>query len=386
MALTANERQGLIQYLTTNCETWKCAGDAHFLASLPDEKLALLKSRAEHDLQAVAVANAAAAGFQAPDGNQYRVNPTTGRWERAVVNAGKKKTKNGKMMPDDEEAEMMPDDEEVEGEEETQNTPPPRGKKKPTANATPSSPSQLQRPRTVDEWLRSAPVEVQNTVRYAKQIEESAKDQLIGELLLNVVESDRPAQREWLIQQSLEQLHKMKSLLPRRAVPEKETRAPARNTASTRRAAAHDGDVLELPRMPWEEMPQRGSEQTNGTYNSGEELPTDGSEEEWLAKAPAGLQSTLRNAMAIEQRERERLIEEITANVDEEAADRLRLRLRGKSLEEIRDFRDALGGRREAPKPFFGGAAAAPSLAGVRIENAAEDVLPLPSMDWTKIS
>lgn len=80
--------------------------------------------------------------------------------------------------------------------------------------------------------------------------------------------------------------------------------------------------------------------------------------EEWMASAPAEIQSAVGNAMDIEAREKEQLIGQLTTNLDDSAAKQLREALKDQSLSYLRAF-SVLAPKPRTIQPNFAGAVGA---------------------------
>ena len=124
---------------------------------------------------------------------------------------------------------------------------------------------------------------------------------------------------------------------------------------------------------------KKKAEATKNQRTKKEEKMTD---QEWLAAAPPTVRSAVQNAMAIEQREKETLVRQLTANVsDEDAQERLAKTLMAKPLDELHDLM-ALAPA-PAPEParasYMGAAAPATNK---REEFDPIDILPLPTAQW----
>ncbi len=125
-------------------------------------------------------------------------------------------------------------------------------------------------------------------------------------------------------------------------------------------------------------------EQKKTPVTTNEQTPQ--TEEEWLAKAPAGIQSAVQNAMRIESREKEDLIAKITANVAEEKKEGLVQRLADKSLTELQDYAAIASISKSAKSvqtnnsiaSYIGVAGGATSSQ----ESHTEEPLPLPTINW----
>lgn len=419
MPLTRDQRKQHVTFLTSNCECWKHEGDAEILNSLPDEKLQALKDDADRVLQAVAVANAAVRGT-VDNGFAYRVNPVTGTWER-------KSTTNDSKNPlyDDKPKEKknpfdnmdMEEDEEEMSDEEYGKMMKNRMRGKKTRNRkdqeggppdksdsdTKNNQSLIRKPRTADEWYNAAPESVQNEFRFAQQITKKRTDELVRDILTNsgIAESERAAHREWLAKKPLDELANMLALIPKPPTDQSHEsqgngRAVALNRFSQRRRKEEeDTDTLELPTMNWgtEEQTANGNgksknESRNGSQTHGSESSEqDYTDDEVLNALPPNVRSTVLNARAIEERERRKLIEEITANVtDEDAEQRLLGRLRNKSLDELKDYLAlAQTAKKESPKPNYFGQGASSLFSGLRANaDSGDDGLPLPTMNWSE--
>lgn len=70
------------------------------------------------------------------------------------------------------------------------------------------------KPQTNDEWLATAPADIQNTLRNAMEIEQREKTELINKLLVNVAKEDQQARGEGLQNRSLPELRDILSLMP----------------------------------------------------------------------------------------------------------------------------------------------------------------------------
>lgn len=359
MALSEQDRKNLIDNLVANCDCWKADGDREILNKMGDEKLLQLKEHAAREQQITAVANAAAGGFKdGKTGKAYRVNPQSGKWELMETPVeNEEETDNAKMPMDDEEDDDMPEGMSA------------AGKKKMKARMTKNK-----KPQTTDDWLRSAPTEVQNTIRYAQQIEQQKKDELIEKLLVNVAASDRAAHQERLQRRTIDELHNDLALIPR--MPTKEELAAAQKPAQQTRQVENreDADMLGLPVMNWQPADKQ-ERQEQQQQESVQNL----NEDDWLNKAPASIRSVVSNAMAVERAEKKKIVDVLTANISDEDTDkRLTARLMSKSLEELRDLA-ALAPAKEAPRPNYFGAAA--PLANLRplVDNRQDDILLPPS-------
>lgn len=117
--------------------------------------------------------------------------------------------------------------------------------------------------------------------------------------------------------------------------------------------------------------------------------------DDWMAEAPPEIQSAVRNAMAIEQRQKDSIIARLTANVAAEKRDRLLGRLKAMSLDELTDMELMAPAVNQAPgvgggvvarpvgNPLYTGAAGAVTNQKPAVSSD-EDVLALPTINWAE--
>ncbi len=377
MSLTSEQRKHLVDDLVTNCECWKSSGDREILNSFPDEKLQALYE----NQQAITVANTAVNGFS--DGErEYRVNPESGKWEtRLIENKGgddepshQRGRKKGKPVPANaDDAEGHDDDDDDDGDDMEAN-----------------SRTRRRKPQTIEDWLRVAPSEVQNTFKYAKGIEEREKDAIISKLLVNVSEGERAAHRARLQTRSLPDLQNDLALVPV-TNQDDANQLPARTpTRGSRRPGARrestDDDLLGLPVINWQEMgkDKKGQQEVEAnsttSFSASESSDSSDDELEWLQNAPASVRATVENAKALEDHERRVLIEKLIENSDSDE-NKIRAAFGSKSLKELRQIVTLLPKKNETPPRNYFGAQGAPATTN-QVVNTADDMLPLPSMDW----
>ncbi len=106
------------------------------------------------------------------------------------------------------------------------------------------------KPQTAEEWLNSAPAEVQNTFRYAQGIEAREKGVLVERLVANA--TDKDAAKKMLGNKSLSELQSLLTLLPQEtSQPVDGVPFPSYMGASVPavnvQSEFDDGDVLTLP-------------------------------------------------------------------------------------------------------------------------------------------
>lgn len=115
------------------------------------------------------------------------------------------------------------------------------------------------------------------------------------------------------------------------------------------------------------------------------------SAEDWFKQAPPEVQSAVKNAMDIELREKQTLIDRLTANVEDETKKaKVQNRLKDKSLDELRDLAElAPAVNNSNPfaagyRPDYSGQAAAVANQSDPLTNARPEPLGLPSWDYSQ--
>lgn len=104
---------------------------------------------------------------------------------------------------------------------------------------------------------------------------------------------------------------------------------------------------------------------------------------EWLAEAPPEVQSVVRNAMASEIREKDHLIEQMTANVADEDKEVVINQLKTEPLEKLRTLMVLAPKPKEEPaQNLYFGSPASVSTRNSDIDQ--DDILPLPTMEPEK--
>lgn len=215
--MTEQERKAMVDSIIANCDCWEEA-DRETLNKFPDARLTKEKERVDKALQRTAVVNAALKGFTDPGGATHTWDEAQAKWVTKPAPAKK-------------------------AEEET-----------PAVNAAAAAPP---KPQTTDEWLASAPAEVQSAVRNAMALEAAEKQRIIGELTAHITNEENKKQvAATLNGQSLEQLRIMHLMKPAA------TQQPAFNytgaaapgqPAAAQQPAFDKNDVLPLPTMNWAE-------------------------------------------------------------------------------------------------------------------------------------
>ena len=376
-------RNQIIDFLVTNCDCWKQSGDREVLNGFSDEKLKTLKAAADREAKAIAVANAAANGIE-HDGRAYRVNPETGEWEGKV-------TSNSPPAPAYGQPPYREEEEEYEDEEDRMNRGRMRGE---PSVANRRRGGGADRPKTREQIINSLPREMQEQLRVAAQIEEREKEKIIGQILANSAvanDSDRAAHYERLIGRSIEELHATLSLIPKAPTQEESERAVANGSSHTRGRSRRgaDGDMLVPQVIDWNRDTNSDDAATaNSGSATGEWSDSDGDDdppyEEVMARLPGKYKAMLQNAAEVDARERRRLIDELTANLDEQQERRMRRRLQNRPVDELRDMVSLLPKSEPKHRNYFGqSAAVANSGGGAATSSAADaDLLPLPTMNF----
>lgn len=107
--------------------------------------------------------------------------------------------------------------------------------------------------------------------------------------------------------------------------------------------------------------------------------------EEWFATAPPEIQSAVRNAMTLEQQTKKGLLDQLTANVNDDQVKRVLNRLKDKSIEELQDLVALLPPARTISAPnFIGASVPYPNQTTNEraIDKDDEDTLPLPTINY----
>lgn len=375
--LTQNERNGIIEDLVKNCDCWKDAGDKEVLSGFSDDKLVNLKENLVKSKQLVEVANAAVSGVRDGD-TELRINPTTGRWEKRKVQADDDKTVAGNKKTEKDPAE---------------DAKPARAASRTQTEDEPVAANRRSRPQTVDEYIRSAPAslrdQLETTLRTAQLVEQREKDRIVSEILVNVAEPDRPTQREWLMEQSVDQLQRMYNIMPK--APAKDTSdRPKAVTNKRRRNDEEDDDKLGLPTYNWHEVGSKGGSEAPSTNSSHAQIDNDDvlmSDDDYLRNLPPHIRNKFQSALLIEEQERRKLIDEVVSNAsleDDQEAQLIKA-LNNKNLEELR-LLAKISNKPDSPRQrsWFGAAAPAPAvnLSKTSSNDTSEDILPPPSYNW----
>jgi hypothetical protein len=402
MPLTAVERQGIIEDLTTNCDCWKLdkhPGSVQILNGLPDEQLASLKADLAQKQQAFLIANKAIDGFKVGD-KHVKLNRQTNKWEAAIVDNANPAT------PPTPPAQ----------------TPPPKVPKTPVTNTTQEEDDEEEavanrrrnkRIRTIDELIRSELVDpaLQEQINNIRQVEMKEKQKVVEQLLTNVAPGDRRVHYDRLMLRPLNDLYNDLAIMPRasQASPDTEAEAARRvvNDARRRQQQNQDDDMLVAP-SSYQELDSNGqvrngdqqAQANNATRQSTNSLTmdygvTDDSNiEDELARLSPKARQLVQNAQVIEAREKRELIAQLTADIMDEAEEkRVNRTFNALSVEQLRDLTVGLrkgsrSGGQGSGSTYFGGNT--PSL-GTAVNNARhvagdDDILELPRMPYAEDS
>ena len=345
--LTTEQRDGIIDHLIFNEAIWG-EDDRDILEAFEDEKLTFL-------LNAVVPKDEDGADGDMDDEAAQRIPPTRGR--------GQKRRSQERDMGDSDEGEDEDFEEEDEAEERVLNT--------------------------AASWLSSAPEEVRNTFRHAQRIEEAEKTKIVEELTANTAAEERRLHKDRLMHRSLDDLRSDLNMM--RVNKDDDGSAgdhdtlddDLRQTLNRSNQDERQEDVLTIPSINWDENAEKVV--VHGDP-SGVMAPTAQDEEDWMRRAPANIRHLVKNALAIEQREKAGLVKSLVANVQSPSEQhRLSERFMEKSIEELKDLAaiapSPQTGKKQRRTNNYAGAAAPTGNALRGAEK--DDFLPLPKVDWS---
>lgn len=203
MSMSKADRKKIVDGLIANKCCWE-ETDREVLNGLSDEKLGLWKEHAEEDKARELVVNAAQEGFKDSGGNTHTFNAEKKGWNSKM----KKSTpvKNEDLVDSIDPSQLKPGDsfERVTVGNDFKY----RIKRGSTI---------VDKPPTAEEWMKTAPQEIQNTLRHAQGIEAREKIALIDRLVTNAVDKD--AARKMLGDKSLAELQGLLALVPQETQP-----------------------------------------------------------------------------------------------------------------------------------------------------------------------
>ncbi len=204
---TESERKALVDGLIANCDCWD-ESDREDLNTLHDDKLTALNKHSEKEKQTELVANATRKGFEDQQGNSHAFNEKTGKWDT--------KSKKQETKP------------------------------KIDTNET------KDKPQTTEEWMKSAPGEVQSAVRNAMDIETKEKSQIIEQMTTNVDDGSKELVVKRLQAKPLDELRDLSALVPIKPIdPCTSSYFGAALPASNQLAQDDKDDILPLPTCNW---------------------------------------------------------------------------------------------------------------------------------------
>lgn len=184
MPMSDTERKAIVDDLVTNCDCWKGKDDRAVLNGFSDEKLKQLKTHTEKEKQNALVANAAKEGFKAGN-RQYAYDPKAGKF---VAN---------EFPPPKEGAEEEDAEEEDAEEDKEKMAKNKAGKNKPA------------KPLTANEWMQTAPPEVQAMLKRSIKIDNQHRTKLTEVIVAN---ANNPFSEEQLAAMTTEQLEPLARL------------------------------------------------------------------------------------------------------------------------------------------------------------------------------
>jgi len=179
MPLTAEQRSGIITYLTTNCDCWKGKDDPTILNGLSDDKLVTLKNNSDVARQNSMVANSLKEGFE-DDKNVYKLNPQTNKFE-----ATPKTNPADAGLVDNVDFSQLQAGDVVERVLNSQGQPKFKIVKKNPTQQTQTQ-NATSKPQTEQEWFASAPPRVQQVFTNALEAEAREKTALVERLTANI--------------------------------------------------------------------------------------------------------------------------------------------------------------------------------------------------------
>ncbi len=222
--MNEQEKKKVVDGLIANSCCWEEA-DRETLNALPDDKLTQLTAQAKKDEQREAVVNAVRKGFTDSGGVGHTWNEEKQAWE-------------GKIVDSVAFAAVV-------------------RKAEPVVNKEADEPK---KPLTTEEWMKSAPSEIQGAVQNAIRIESKEKAQLIERLTINIKDDESKQRLQKRLQSKpLDELHDMMVLAP----PTKET-TPTANysgvTGSGQQTQERDrSQGLRMPTINWAEEQEKQS-------------------------------------------------------------------------------------------------------------------------------
>lgn len=278
MNLKPEERAELVSNLTTNCDCWKYEGSDGVLNAMPDEQLVTVYNQAKALEDIVPVINQIAEDFGVDQSVTLDRLPQTlianavAAFDGSGEGGGEGDTRaNGEG--DDPDADY--NDDGLEGEEEGEYD----GDNQEQGSTMISDPqtkgkgvvkNQRRKPMTTNQWLATAPPDVQVVVRNALRRDAEEKEKLIETITSN---ANNEFSDEELLAMNTDQLRPIAKLASvtrnRAAAPKKNGHNRAANYFGIQGAAApvfnevNDEDLLEVPTMNQEDWAQNAKDTRN---------------------------------------------------------------------------------------------------------------------------
>lgn len=187
-------RDEAIGYIVANCSCYTSPDAREYLSKRSEGELQTIRDHVSSSVQNSLVANAAQEGFKDGD-KEYKWDPSKNAFTVNCMEGDMpKKGKKGKKQ--------LAANEDPEDEDEDETT---------TVN---------NRVLSFQEWMDSAPAEVQEVVSNARDITNQAKTGIVAKLVANVSDANaKKAKSAWLMSKPLNELKEMLSLLPAPAAP-----------------------------------------------------------------------------------------------------------------------------------------------------------------------
>lgn len=225
MNLTPEDRSEIVKDLTSNCDSWKFEKSEELLNNMSDEQLLAIGIQNNVLNEAAFAINQIRKDFELPEDMALNALPealseivaNAAAFDRSGEAGAEAKRANGKEgdeYEEDEGSEM----ESSEGEGEYAGDTGETGVSNQKSNSKKPS-KDRRKPMTVNQWLATAPPEVQVVVRNAMQRDAEDKDNFIQEIVANV---NNPYTDEMLQSMTTEQLRPLAQL----------ARQPVRNRAN----------------------------------------------------------------------------------------------------------------------------------------------------------
>lgn len=205
MPFNENQKKEIVDNLIANTCCWE-EGDREVLNKFSDEKLVLMRDHDKKEKQRELVANAAEKGFKDSDGNSHVFDAAKGEWD----------TK----------------------------------KKEPDPDSVVNKESE-KKPQTTDDWMKSAPKEIQSAVRNAMSIENREKAQIIDRLTANLNDESKETVVNRLKDRPLEELRDLALLNsePAEQVAPVASYLGATSPIDNAQSKLDQSDILVLPVM-----------------------------------------------------------------------------------------------------------------------------------------